>query len=226
MQELLPGLISGEYPPRNVFPEPQIRYWTGPSSGHLHHQPLDGLVEWVSAGNEWFYNLEASASFANPYSAAVGDFSFGFDLRSDPFIRVFVKSNGTWWMMSWNGSQWTDIASGPAALFDGAGDWNHLSVILSGQYASVWLNDQRLEDGGGNTLFQLPSGTTWGSVDLVIGLVPGDERANAITEYWGFTVNHVTGYGSSSEPSPPAATESGNQDHDRFRESEPLSGQE
>ena len=132
VQELLPGLLSGQYPPviqPAQFPTPLLRDWSGPSSGHIHHDPFDGQIEFVEAGSYGFYNLEAQASFGNPYSAAEGDFSFGFQMRFDPLIRVYVKSNGTWRMMYWNGSQWDVIASGPAALFGGATGWNHLAVV-------------------------------------------------------------------------------------------------
>ena len=76
-------------------------------------------------------------------------------------------------MMSWDGSKWNRIASGPAAPFTGPSGCNHLAVVLSGRYVAAWLNGERLETMDVDTCIQKLSGTGWGYVRFVINLETG-----------------------------------------------------
>ena len=223
VQELLPGLLRGEYPPKAVFPGPLIRHTTATSSGHLHHQPFDDRIEVQGAGSRQYYNQSANATFANPYSGAVGDFSFGFVMRSDPSIRVYVTSEGAWGVLSSQDGNLNVIASGPAPLFAAENRWNHLAVVLSGDYISAWLNGERLQTRAGESLIKLPSGTARSRTWLAIGFERGDEQSDAITEFRDFTVNSVGGYGDTREPLVSTPYDPGDGDHgDWFLESPPL----
>lgn len=163
----------------------QLRQLIPSTSGHFHHNHYSPRMESDKAGVH-VYNTVVSALFENPYSARGGNFSYGFRLRvnaDDSPVDFYVTSYGQWYL-------WTDEERHTGFGFPrgGAYDLNGLSVYLEGEYATVYLNGNQLEDMDGNDQFFLGDATTAGDVWIVNGPLVNTVRYGAITHYDLFTV--------------------------------------
>lgn len=152
------------------------------SSGHFHHDIFSPDMEIDDAGVD-VYNTLVSATFQNPYSWRAGRFVYGFHLRvnsqsENPTVKFYLSSYGTWHL--WSGD---NIYSGPVLPNIGAYELNHLEVELSGQYATMFVNGEKLADADDNTRFHLGPKTAKGDVWIVNGPFFGSAQHGATTHY-------------------------------------------
>lgn len=157
------------------------------SSGHFHHDIYSPSMEVDVAGVD-VYNTLATAIFQNPYSWRAGRFVYGFHLRvnsqsENPTVKFYLSSSGTWHL--WSGD---NIYSGPVLPDVGAYETNYLAVQLSGQYATMFVNGEKLADADDNTRFHLGPNTAKGDVWIVNSPFFGSAQHGATTHYDMFQV--------------------------------------
>ena len=204
VQKHLPALTSGNLPRPTPEPPPEDRwvYVFAPEAGHLHHDPDNGLMEWLNA-HIWRKDLMVRAWFGNPYNASISpafggrQFSYGFVMRSgnDGPPLYFVmhsgdlsNSPGRWYLLKGNTAPRQVIASGQADdLRKRSEQWNHLAAATFGNEAWFFLNGELLQDSAtGNTRFDLGTDTQAGTVRIMTGPISHTERLGAFTDFEAF----------------------------------------
>ena len=211
VQQLIPSLRTASprptpNPTRRPTPAPTPTYRNGtadfgPLNGELRHDPSDGLIEIQSAGVS-MSDMMVEATFVNPYSAASGDWDYGFFIRDSgtgeslQSIEFTVTSRG-YWEAAWRkgtSNQSQEIASGRIRnLNTGAGDRNHLQVVAIGERGWFFVNNQFV------SAIDLSEITGTGDVAVGTGFYEGDEMAGAVTRFEDFQGNRLThSYGPAS----------------------------
>lgn len=175
----------------------QFRQVTLPTSGHFHHDIYSPRMEMDLAGVDVYDSL-VSAVFENPYSRRGGRFVYGFVLRvnsepDNPPVEFYVSSNRTWYL--WAGDK---EYSGFAPIYIDAYDRNRLTIQLSGEYATLYLNGTQVEDDKKIKRFHLGKDTAKGDVWIVNGPFLSSVQHDAITHYDLFTIFAPVSNGSSS----------------------------
>ena len=187
LSAVLPDLLAGRLaptgplrPPAGTGPAGGTSF--GPASGALPHEPDDGLIEGRWAGfNAADFVIEAT--FHNPFSAAAGDFDYGFKFRDAGGDAYFlaVASDGTWRLLFGDELPRQVVADGRMPRFrDGVGDPNHLSVIAVGERGWLFGNGELVSE------LALDAGTGAGDVAVITGYYQGHEVDGATTRYESF----------------------------------------
>jgi serine/threonine protein kinase len=158
----------------------------GPANGELPHDPSNTLIESRDAG----VNLQdfiVEARFQNPYAASSNPWDYGFILRHETKntqFRFVIKSNKTWSLTNHNNDpDGQVIASGelPGLNVDENGQ-NLIKLVFQGGRGLFYLEGTLISE------LDLSMRTNPGSIYIVTGVYQGDEIANAVTRYSGFTI--------------------------------------
>ena len=116
----------------------------GPESGSLTHEPEDQYMEEYGAGVS-VTDFVAEATFHNPYSLTERDWAHGFWCRrakSGTLHAIWIEAGGKWEHWVEIGEDWTRVAGGDLKPRTGAGESNHLRVIVVGDRGQLFVNEQ------------------------------------------------------------------------------------
>ena len=165
-------------------------YVFGPESGSIDHDPGDGLID-VYRSNVSLSDGIIEATFFNPYSAQVGNWSSGFLLRSggsNTFHVIVVSSNGAWYHRLRTGDIATqrNLAEEYSNHIDTtARGSNHIRVIANGTEGWLFINSAFV------STLDLSGLTGIGSVSAIGSYFQDDGLAGRSTRFEDFTIRSL-----------------------------------
>ncbi len=158
----------------------------GPANGELDHA-LDDLIKLEDSGVR-LRNLIATATFMNPFAAAVNDFDFGFSFRDDndgTKYWLVIASEGEWELVGRYGDADSDttLQSGRIRNLNlGANESNDLALIVWGETGFFFVNGEFIEQ---LDLFDI---THAGDVEIFTAFYFDHEIEGESTDYEEFTI--------------------------------------
>ncbi len=160
----------------------------GPRDGSIQHDPDDGFIDTYETYIRSLTDGIIEATFVNPYSTDLGDWSSGFMFRSgvfDEFHLLAVHNSGNWYHNLRTG----DVETEQELKFEfshlirlSENDRNHLRVIFIENDGWLFINDVFA---GKIVLTGLTRG---GSVSAVAGYFTDDGISGESTPFEDFTV--------------------------------------
>ena len=194
VRDLIPALKTAVVAPTVVPLTPTPRPFGGgtggfgPVGGELWHDPSDGFVN-GEYGGVFMSDFVVTATFFNPYSAAVNSWDYGFSIRdtlgssSRELIIAVVNSGGSWNLFrQQDGSpEGVDIADGWLRDFDtSAGGSNTLQLLAFGEWGLLFVNGDFV------SMLDLSGVTGAGDIAAITGVYEGSEVAGAVTRFENF----------------------------------------
>ena len=176
-----PGVVSTQTP-GNVF---------GPVSGSIDHDPNDGFIDDYDTDVRMTDGI-IEATFFNPYSTQVGDWSSGFLFRSgrsNTFHVVVVSSNGAWYHYLRTGDVNTE--QDLAAEFSNQIDTtrygnNHIRIIANGSEGWLFINGELAGE------LDLSGLTGLGGVSAIGSYFRGHGISGESTRFEDFTIRRLS----------------------------------
>ena len=170
VRDALPGLNAGETVGST---DPQV------NQGVLEHSD-DGQIKigWNDPPQE-LSDFLAIATFTNPYAPSLAGWDYGFVFgyqETGAFQAVVVASDGTWEYYRDDSGDIIYVESGSAPLNTGASDTNFLMLSITGNTASLYVNDQEVS-------FDLYGPQEPGQVGVGTGFYEGYQRSGFATPY-------------------------------------------
>jgi len=156
----------------------------GPHTGAISHDPSANSIKELSS-SQWESNGRIHAEFKNPYAASVGDFSYGFAIRSrsNESHLIFISSDGDWYHYARTLEDDKKVASGNAGVLDVSdGGSNTITLIFIGKVGWLTVNGVLVTD------LDLSDVTGAGNISAITGVFSGDERQGAETNVSSFVI--------------------------------------
>ena len=173
-------------------------YVFGPESGSIDHDPDDGFIDDYDTDVRVADGI-IEATFFNPYSTQVGDWSSGFLFRSgrsNTFHVIVVSSNGAWYHYLRTGD--VDAEQDLAAEFSNHIDTtrygnNHIRIIANSSEGWLFINGELAGE------LDLSGLTDLGGVSAVGSYFRGHGVSGESTRFEDFTIRSLLKvYGSRS----------------------------
>lgn len=165
-------------------------YVFGPVSGSIDHDPDDGFIDGYDTDVQMTDGI-IEATFFNPYSTQVGNWSSGFLFRSgrsNTFHVVAVSSNGAWYHYLRTGD--VDTEQDLAAEFSNHIDTtrygnNHIRIIANGSDGWLFINGELAGE------LDLSGLTGLGGVSAIGSYFQGHGIAGESTRFEHFTIRSL-----------------------------------
>ena len=173
-------------------PPPAVGSDFGPIDGDLLHDPTDGFIAEQEARVS-MADFIVEATFVNPYSATIHDWSYGFNLRNaggdEKSVHIAISSNQYWELIIRTSDSSVHYEVVDAGLLtslrlDG-GDRNHIKVMGFGGRGFLFVNEDFVSE------LDLGEVTHEGDMSVLSGMYVGHEVAGEVTRFEGFRAEEL-----------------------------------